>query len=61
MEKTYIKPEDLDFLTVREKAERHLKQWGKKMLIQQLVLGSKDGWLQKWADEYEREKTGGAK
>jgi hypothetical protein len=49
----YVNLDDLeDVLTVREKAERHLKTWPKKRLIQQLVLSSKEGWLERWAAEY---------
>lgn len=55
MRKEYVKPDELDVLTVREKAIRHLSTWSKKRLIDQLALGSKDGWLQKWAEEYDRE------
>lgn len=56
MAKEYIDPKDLeDVLTIREKAERHLRKWSKKMLIQHLAFASKDGWLEKWAEEYDKE------
>jgi len=42
-----------DELTQREKVERHLRTWTKKQLITQLALCSKQGWLDKWADEYD--------
>ena len=50
----YVKPEELnDELTVREKAERHLKTWSKKRLATQLLNSASDGWLGQWAAEYD--------
>ena len=49
----YVKPEQLDVLTQREKATRHLKTWSKAKLIQHCLNASKIGWIDKWADEYE--------
>lgn len=53
MEKEYVNPDDLDVLTTRQKAERHLKTWSKKRLLTQLLNSAKDGWLEHWAKEYE--------
>lgn len=51
--------EDLeDVLPIREKARRHLMTWGKKLLAEQLSMTAKDGWLGKWADEYDKANDG---
>ena len=53
-----VKPEDPgDVLTVREKALLHLKTWNKKQLATQLLNSASDGWLGKWADEYDSESS----
>jgi len=54
-EKEYVTPGDLDdVLTVREKAERHLRTWSKRQLLIQLLNSASGGWLRKWADEYDQ-------
>jgi len=60
MKTEYVKPEDLDdILTLQEKAERHLKTWSKKRLVDQLSMSAKDGWIKKWAEEYDKESKHG--
>ena len=54
MKTEFVNPGDLDVLTVREKAERQLKTWTKKQLVSQLCMSAKLGWLEKWAEEYDR-------
>ena len=48
--------EACDVLSTREKAEKHLEKWTKKELISQLSLSAKLGWLEKWAEEYDRDE-----
>ena len=43
-------------MTDRQKAMKHLETWTKKQLIFHLSLTSKDGWIEKWADEYDRHR-----
>ena len=56
MRTEYVKP-NYD-LPHREKAKRHLKTWTKKQLIDQLAMSAKDGWVEKWAGEYDKDKRG---
>jgi len=56
-DKQYVNPDCLNVLTVREKAERHLRTWSKKQLISHLTMASKEGWLEKWAEEYDKENA----
>jgi len=56
MRKTYVKPEEFDDdLPIREKAKRHLETWSKKRLVDQLSFSAKDGWIEKWAEEHDKE------
>lgn len=55
MKTEYVNPDDLNVLPIREKAKKHLKTWTKKQLIDHLAMASKDGWIEKWANEYDRE------
>ena len=53
-DKPYVTPEELaNVLPLREKAVRHLRTWTKKALIQHLAMASKEGWIEKWAHEYD--------
>lgn len=57
METEYVTPDELkDVLPVREKARRHLKTWTKKQLVTQLLLVVKEGWIEKWAAEYDKQR-----
>ena len=52
-----MNPDDvLNSMTTREKALEHLKTWTKKKLITQLLNASKDGWLEHWANEFEKDQ-----
>lgn len=61
MKTEYVTPDDLkDVLPIREKAKKHLKTWTKKQLVDQLSMSAKDGWIEKWAEEYDKGNYRGA-
>ena len=61
MRTEYVKPDELDdVLPIREKAKKHLKTWTKQQLIDHLAMASKDCWIEKWAEEYDKGNYRGA-